>query len=425
MADEHEHGVLGRLLQRLQEGVGGVAAHRLGLADQVRPPRRLERPQVQVAAQLPDLVDQDRLALRLDDEQVGVLLDLDPVLVGGEQRRDERVRRVVLAGAPRAVQQVRVPRRLGCQPSRRAASGWPRTAHAPTPPRPGRPTVATSPPPSTSVTRPGSRRGESANASATAARNRSPSTSIRSAASASRGVSTRTMVRSGSRPSVANRLTSRIVSSPRPARRPGTRPTSRGSGRRPPRRRAPAPGGSRRPRAAPGWPRTAAPRRAGVTSQSPWSSTSDRTRSPSAVPPGSRHSTTSWPAARRRSPGGGPASTCRRRRVLRGSRTSPQTLRATEGPKGTVRRRTGTCRIRGSVSAPRPGCGSLKGGRPIRLESAHGVLVRAVHPSRHGRVPRGPQRRVLARPRRWCSPSGDRTGGIAVVATLWGTGRRS
>ena len=89
VADQHEHGVLRRLLQRLEQRVGGVAPHRLGLADQVRPPRRLERPQVQVAAQLADLVDQDRLALRLDDVQVGVLLGVDPVLVGAEHGGDE------------------------------------------------------------------------------------------------------------------------------------------------------------------------------------------------------------------------------------------------------------------------------------------------------------------------------------------------
>ena len=154
-------------------------------------PRRLERTQVQVAAQLADLVDQDRLALRLDEEQVGVLLDVDPVLVGAQHRGDEGVGRVVLARAPRPVQQVRVAR---IAPLPAPAADRPRavrTAHARSAVQTRSATVATSASASTAATRAGSAAAMAANVSETAARNPSPSLSIRSASAASRGVVTR------------------------------------------------------------------------------------------------------------------------------------------------------------------------------------------------------------------------------------------
>ena len=106
------------------------------------------------------------------------------------------------------------------------------------------------------------------------------------------------------------------------ARRPGRRRTSRCSGRRSPRRRGPAPARSRRPPAGRGWRRTAAPRRAG---RHP----SRRGRAPAtarARPAVCRRARGTRPPRGRRHadapPGGGPASTCRRRRGPRGRRTS-------------------------------------------------------------------------------------------------------
>ena len=358
MADEHEHGVLGRLLERLQQGVRGVAAHRLGLADQVRPARRLERPQVQVAAQLADLVDQDRLALRLDDVQVGVLLGLDAVLVGGEQRRDERVRRVVLPRAARAVQQVRVPRVSAASRSRRAASGWPYELTHRAPPRPGRPTVATSPSASTSVTRPGSRRGD--------VRERVGHGGAEAVALALDPVGLLGLARCVDEDDRAVRqqavggeqADARTCRGRARGRRPGTRRTSRCSGRRSPRRREPAPGDhvGDQLRAA-----GREQQRLGARADVPVAVVEHERPDALAERRPAGLAALDHVVARPRAgapPGGGPASTCRRRRDPRGTRTSPRNyLRVPSGAsQGAARcRRDPLARFRGSRTAPRPG----------------------------------------------------------------------
>ena len=49
--DQHDHRVRRRLLEILEQRVGGVLVHRVGAEDEIDAPRRLEGPHVQVAAQ--------------------------------------------------------------------------------------------------------------------------------------------------------------------------------------------------------------------------------------------------------------------------------------------------------------------------------------------------------------------------------------
>jgi hypothetical protein len=68
VGDEHEHGVRGRLLQRLQKRVGALGAKQMRIQDQIDAAGGLERAHVQVAAKLAGGVDQDRPALGLQQE---------------------------------------------------------------------------------------------------------------------------------------------------------------------------------------------------------------------------------------------------------------------------------------------------------------------------------------------------------------------
>ena len=69
--DEQDPRVGGRLLEILQQRVGRLRVHQLGAEEQVHPPRGLERPHVEVAAQLADRVDPDLVAERLEHVEVG------------------------------------------------------------------------------------------------------------------------------------------------------------------------------------------------------------------------------------------------------------------------------------------------------------------------------------------------------------------
>ena len=66
VGDEDDDGVRRRLLEVLEQRVGGVLVHRLGAVDEVDAAVGLERPHVQVAAELADVVDADLVADRLD-----------------------------------------------------------------------------------------------------------------------------------------------------------------------------------------------------------------------------------------------------------------------------------------------------------------------------------------------------------------------
>ena len=73
--------------------------------------RRLERTQVQVAAERADLVDQNLVAHRLEDVEVGMRPPLDASGVA-DQLAGEGVRRAALADPGRPVEEVRVCRSL-------------------------------------------------------------------------------------------------------------------------------------------------------------------------------------------------------------------------------------------------------------------------------------------------------------------------
>ena len=70
--DEHDDGVVRRLLEILEERVRSVLVHQVRAENQVHAAVGLERPHVEVAAQLADRVDPDLVAERLEDVEVGV-----------------------------------------------------------------------------------------------------------------------------------------------------------------------------------------------------------------------------------------------------------------------------------------------------------------------------------------------------------------
>ena len=75
--------------------------------DEVDAARGLERAHVQVAAQLPHVVDADLVADRLEDVQVGMRAALDARVVAEELGR-EAARELALADAGRPVEEVSV-----------------------------------------------------------------------------------------------------------------------------------------------------------------------------------------------------------------------------------------------------------------------------------------------------------------------------
>ena len=89
--DEDDRRVRRRLLEILEQRVGGVLVHPMRVEDEVDAASRLERPHVQVVAQRADVVDADHLAERLEHVEVGMRARLDAARVA-EQRGGERER---------------------------------------------------------------------------------------------------------------------------------------------------------------------------------------------------------------------------------------------------------------------------------------------------------------------------------------------
>ena len=104
---EHDDGVLRRLLEVLEERIGGVLVHQLGREDQVDAPIGLERPHVEVAAQLADRVDPDHLSECVELVEVGMH---GPGRA--EQLEREGAGELPLADARRSVEEVGVNRPL-------------------------------------------------------------------------------------------------------------------------------------------------------------------------------------------------------------------------------------------------------------------------------------------------------------------------
>ena len=96
--DEHDHRVRRRLLEILQQRVGGVLVQQVRVGDHVDAPVGLVRAHVQVAVERAHLVDPDHLAERLEQEEIGVRPGLHAALVT-EQRGRERAGRGALADA--------------------------------------------------------------------------------------------------------------------------------------------------------------------------------------------------------------------------------------------------------------------------------------------------------------------------------------
>ena len=109
--DEDDHRVRRRLLEILQQRVGGVLVQEVRVGDHVDAALGLERAHVQVAVERAHLVDPDHLAERLEREEVGVHPRVDAPLVP-EQLRRERARGGALADSGRPVEEVGVRRPL-------------------------------------------------------------------------------------------------------------------------------------------------------------------------------------------------------------------------------------------------------------------------------------------------------------------------
>ena len=110
--EQQDHRVRRRLLEILQERVGGVLVHRVGVEDEIHAARRLVGTHVQVAAQRADVVDADLVSDRLEHVQIGMRAPLDACVLAEQLGREEH-REGALADAGRPVQQVRVRRPLG------------------------------------------------------------------------------------------------------------------------------------------------------------------------------------------------------------------------------------------------------------------------------------------------------------------------
>ena len=107
VGDEHDRRVERRLLEILQQRVGGVVVEQVRAEQEVDAAVGLERTQVEVVMELADDVDPDHVAERLDDPQVGMRALGDPARVA-EQRAGERERGRRLADARRPVEEERV-----------------------------------------------------------------------------------------------------------------------------------------------------------------------------------------------------------------------------------------------------------------------------------------------------------------------------
>ena len=323
--DEHDHRVRRRLLEILQQRVGGVLVQQVRVEDHVDAAVGLVRAHVQVAVERAHLVDPDHLAERLEQEEVGVRPGLDAALLAEQRRRRRRAppracrRRPARAAGRRA----RGPRR-----PRRPAAAAPPAAQA------GRRSSSADPGgESVGVERavedddslreergePLVPRGHVCVEGRAARSIRSGSPPTRRARRGWRRSRARTSGRAAGR-----RRRAGSARAPRRARArarcPGRRPSCRGSGRAGRRRRARAPARSPRRRARRAPRRTGAPRptassrrRAGRAPGSARRAPCRRARAPS--PP-------RGPRPRARPAGARPGSSCRSRRGPRSSRTS-------------------------------------------------------------------------------------------------------
>ncbi len=109
---EQHHRVRRRLLEILQQCVGGVLVHGVRAEDDVDAARRLERAHVQVAAQLADVVDADLVAERLEHVEIRVRAPRDACVVAEQLGREQECV-ISLADAGRPVQEIRVRRAFG------------------------------------------------------------------------------------------------------------------------------------------------------------------------------------------------------------------------------------------------------------------------------------------------------------------------
>ena len=107
VGDEDDDGVRRRLLEVLEQRVGGVLVHRLGAVHEVDAAVGLERPHVQVAAELADVIDADLVPDRLDEVDVWMRAALDAAVIT-DQLAGERDGGRALADARGAVEEVRV-----------------------------------------------------------------------------------------------------------------------------------------------------------------------------------------------------------------------------------------------------------------------------------------------------------------------------
>ena len=111
LGHEDDDGVRRRLFEILEERVRSVLVQRVGAEDEVDAPLAFERPHVQIAAELADVVDPDLLAQRLEEVEVRMAAALDPRVVAKELR-SEAARELALADAGRAVEEIGVRRAL-------------------------------------------------------------------------------------------------------------------------------------------------------------------------------------------------------------------------------------------------------------------------------------------------------------------------
>jgi len=107
VGDEHGDRIRRRLLEVLEQRVGGFVVQRMRSEDEIDAAVGLEGTHVQVVPELADRVDPDLVAERLEHVEVRVRSALDPAWVA-EQRAREADRGAALPHSGRAVEEVRV-----------------------------------------------------------------------------------------------------------------------------------------------------------------------------------------------------------------------------------------------------------------------------------------------------------------------------
>ena len=219
VGDQHHHRVRWRLLEVLEQRVGGVLVHRVGVVEQVDAALRLERAHVQVVTERADVVDPDLVAERLEQVDVRMRVAKDALGLADQLRRRRRARP---GACRRRAGRGRGTRARGPRPARRAAGASPRPAQERSRSCPW--TVLAISSGAAWRRSGGSAReqfGELAVGRSHAARKSLSSCSIRSrwrrsAPRATRRSTSSRNVRSGSRPRVAWRLSSSTRSTPSP-----------------------------------------------------------------------------------------------------------------------------------------------------------------------------------------------------------------